>query len=125
MLTVVDYHKKWELDRSKRMNSIGICLRDFSVIPLLARKHLPKKEGVYMLTDKDHNALYIGQAASLYDRLIFHEKINGGYRKVTEKDTAFIYYLITESIFCRDTIEKNLIVTTHPRYNIHHNTKRY
>ncbi|MGB0885003.1 MAG: excinuclease ABC subunit UvrC [Chitinophagales bacterium] len=83
-------------------------------------KLLPKKAGVYRYYDKNNKLLYVGKAKNLKNRVnsYFKQKLLGARLKLLVSQIADIRYTVVSSSHEALLLERNLIKSEKPKYNI-------
>ena len=76
---------------------------------------LPEETGVYMLF-REGEISYIGHSSNLFKRVKNHKLVQNSYRNTGPFELECVYSLM--SIYKARTLEKNLIQTVKPEYNI-------
>ncbi|MFI3167677.1 MAG: excinuclease ABC subunit UvrC [Bacillota bacterium] len=83
-------------------------------------KKLPTSPGVYVMTDKTGNIIYVGKAKVLKNRVrqYFHSSVKTEKVMAMVREVADFHYHITKSEQDALILENNLIKKHKPRYNI-------
>ena len=89
----------------------------------IIRKHvatLPPTPGVYRMLDKDGNALYVGKAKSLKNRVSSYANTGGLSQRIARMvmQTANMEFVTTQTEAEALLLEANLVQRLNPRYNI-------
>ena len=79
------------------------------------RHSLPEDAGVYILFDNG-KIIYIGHSSNIYKRVKNHKLVQNSYRNSGPFELECVYSLM--SIYKARTLEKNLIQTVKPEYNV-------
>ena len=79
------------------------------------RHSLPEEAGVYILFNSG-KIIYIGHSSNIYKRVKNHKLVQNSYRNSGPFELECVYSLM--SVYKARTLEKNLIQTVKPEYNI-------